>query len=351
MALVLISHDLGVVAETCDRVAVMYAGRIVEEAPARTLFARRAIPTRAGCSPRCRRSADRAPRGSSRSRAWCPTREHAARLCLRAALSAGRRGLRVIGPAAARSAQGAASPVSRRTLLVHAPLRAPHDRSARRRRDLSRTYRAMRGLFGATPDVRAVESRQLRHRAGETLGVVGESGSGKSTLGRIVLGLEPPDQGSVRFDGKPMPASAAGMARAACRNADDLPGSAGRPRSAPAGAVAGRASRSTSTASACRRERSSVRVDLLTQRRPVARAGGAYPARALGGQRQRVVLARALATSPTFLVCDEPVSRSTSRSRRRSSTCWSISRRGSPSLCCSSAMTCAWSADQRPRSP
>ena len=61
MAMVLISHDLGVVAENCDRVAVMYAGRIVEEAPLDAALRRcRAIPIRAACSPRCRRSTARA---------------------------------------------------------------------------------------------------------------------------------------------------------------------------------------------------------------------------------------------------------------------------------------------------
>ena len=59
-AIVLITHDLGVVAEVAERVMVMYAGRKVEEAPvARSCSARRAIPTRRACSARCRSSAPR----------------------------------------------------------------------------------------------------------------------------------------------------------------------------------------------------------------------------------------------------------------------------------------------------
>ena len=55
LALILISHDLGVLAETCDRIAIMYAGRIVETGPvARRLRRRPSIPTPSGCSTRCR---------------------------------------------------------------------------------------------------------------------------------------------------------------------------------------------------------------------------------------------------------------------------------------------------------
>ena len=71
-AIILITHDLGVVAEVCDEVAVMYAGEIVERAPADALFRRPSIPTRSGCSPRSR-GLTPAPSGSPRSRASCPT--------------------------------------------------------------------------------------------------------------------------------------------------------------------------------------------------------------------------------------------------------------------------------------
>ncbi|WP_036028065.1 ATP-binding cassette domain-containing protein, partial [Bradyrhizobium yuanmingense] len=71
---------------------------------------------------------------------------------------------------------------------------------------ISRTYAMRSGMFGRAAAVHAVDGVSLTIPRGQTLGLVGESGSGKSTTGRIVLGLEPPDSGEVRFDGKPMAA-------------------------------------------------------------------------------------------------------------------------------------------------
>ena len=107
------------------------------------------------------------------------------------------------------------------------------------------------GFFGKAAAVHAVDDVSLLIRKGETLGLVGESGSGKSTTGRLVLGLESPDAGTVRFDGAGhRPGRQSGVAPPARAHADDLSGSARRARSTADGPRSRSASRSTSTRSA-----------------------------------------------------------------------------------------------------
>lgn len=172
-------------------------------------------------------------------------------------------------------------------------------------RDLSRVYTMRRGLFGGVATIRAVDRVSLEVARGETLGIVGESGSGKSTTGRLLLGLEEPDEGTVRFDGAPIP---------------PIGGAAWRRQRArmqmvfqdPLGAL----DRRWTVADQIREPMdihglpgAADRVaELLDAVGLSARQGRSYPHELSGGQRQRVVVARALATRPDLIVCDEPVS-------------------------------------------
>ena len=147
----------------------------------------------------------------------------------------------------------------------------------------------------------------LQLRAGQTLGVVGESGSGKSTLGRILLGLERPEQGQVRLAGQDWLALSAAQRRQARQGIQVVfqdPLASFDPRYtvlrvlAEALAQVGVPRGLRRTEAAALLERVQLPVALL-ERRPLELSGG---------QRQRIAIARALAMKPKVLVLDEPVS-------------------------------------------
>ncbi len=173
---------------------------------------------------------------------------------------------------------------------------------------LVRRYGMRRGMFGRTVDVRAVDGVSLRLERGRTLGLVGESGCGKSTTGRLVLGMETPDGGAVAFDGRPMPAPGTTAWRALRARMQmvfqdplgaldrRLPIAAQVVEPLDIHGIGDRASR------AARVEELLRAVGLRPDQ------GARYPHELSGGQRQRAVLARALATDPALLVCDEPIS-------------------------------------------
>jgi oligopeptide/dipeptide ABC transporter ATP-binding protein len=164
------------------------------------------------------------------------------------------------------------------------------------------------GLFARGRAVQAVTDVSLAVAKGETLGLVGESGSGKSTVGRLLLGLLPPTNGQVTFDGADLATARPGELRTLRRRMQlvfqDPYGSLDPRRTV--GAQIGDALGIHALLPAPARP---ARIAALLEQVGLAPEHAArYPHQFSGGQRQRIGIARALASGPDFLVADEPVS-------------------------------------------
>lgn len=173
---------------------------------------------------------------------------------------------------------------------------------------LVRRYRLRQGMFRHPVAVKAVDSLSLSLACGETLGIVGESGCGKSTTGRLLVGLEAPDAGTISFGGEPLPAQGHARWRRLRTRIQMV-------FQDPLGALDRRLTIATQIAEPLEIHRlgsKSERADrvntLLADVGLRSDHGARYPHELSGGQRQRAVLARALATDPDLIVCDEPVS-------------------------------------------
>jgi len=322
-ALLFITHDLAVVATVCERVLVMYGGRLVEAGTVHdVLTAPRHPYTRGLLAASDLERVDERGRlmtipGSvppaGRFPAGCVFRNR----CLRATAecesvppwSGLHRGSGFAcfhpygadeplpGPVAPRSPEAAIADDSEDTARGGAVVSV---------RDVHRTYRRPRtSLRGRPPVVHALRGMDLEVGAGERVGIVGESGSGKSTLLRLVAGLEQPTSGQISVLGLAVSGQREPQLRFLRENLQLVfqdPMSSLDPRM---------------------RVRDIVAEPLVTQRhrRPAERvrevleavgldhsAADRYPHQFSGGQRQRISIARALAPDPRILVADEPVS-------------------------------------------
>jgi peptide/nickel transport system ATP-binding protein len=326
MAILLITHDLGVVFEMADRVAVMYAGQIVETAPHQSFFANPLHPYSrrlfASLPSMAKRDAplavipgtvpplDRAFRGCRFANrcedAWQTCREHAPEWT---AMDDGHGvacHLQTAGsPAAASSPPAEPQP----TPAVPAPRRGEAARLLAVD-DLKVHFPVRRGVFKrAAGHVRAVDGVSLRIDRGRTLALVGESGCGKTTVGKAILQLIRPTTGSVRFAGVEL-TSLRGESlrrhRAQFQIIFQDPFSSMNPRMRVGDIV--EEGMVTLGRARSRTERRQRAEQLLGDVGISAEALRRYPHEFSGGQRQRICIARALAVDPDLIICDEPTS-------------------------------------------
>jgi peptide/nickel transport system ATP-binding protein len=322
MALLLITHDLGIVAKMAHRIAVMYAGEIVElaerdaflRAPqhpySQKLFAALPTPQRRarelavirGQVPALTKKFDYCRFADRCDQVFDRCRVEAPRLLELAPGHFARCHLRERGVAPPRSATGGAGEgavrqegsagvvLEAKNLKVHFPIR--------------------KGIFRRTVGyVRAVDGVSLELREGRTLALVGESGSGKTTAGKAILQLIPPTEGSVRFHSEELTRLSRRELRPR-RGAMQIifqdPYASLNPRLRVAEILLeGMRSLGVGASDAERTER--LR-QLLAEVGLPADSLERYPHEFSGGQRQRIAIARALAVNPKLIVCDEPTS-------------------------------------------
>ncbi len=321
MALLLITHDLGVVAETAHRVGVMYAGHIIEQATREQLFAEPLHPYTQklfAALPNAARAGQSLsaipgsvpPLGSIKvgcrfaarcEHAWETCRERTPELLM----AEGAREVRCHlydesivkaetplsraeappSPAGGGGVGGEGALLQVSDLQVHFPIR--------------------KGLLQrVVGQVKAVDGVSLDIPQGRTLALVGESGCGKTTLAKALLQLIPPTAGSVQFEGRELIGSAA--SRAAMQMVFQDPYASLNPKMRVAEILEeGMSALHIGRDSTARQ----AHIDGLLDKVGLARdSKWRYPHEFSGGQRQRIAIARALAVSPQLLICDEPTS-------------------------------------------
>ncbi|MEU6623946.1 ABC transporter ATP-binding protein [Streptomyces litmocidini] len=308
-AVVLVSHDLGLIGRMCDRVGVLYAGRLVEGGPVREVLAAPAHPYTAGLLAAVpvlgttRRDRPLRPvpgrlpppgetTGGCAFAARCALAEDACRAAEPPPVTGAARDRTVrclrpgeVPPAAPPATVDAPAPRKAGAVLLDV-------------RDLVRR-------FGTTV---AVDHVDLTVHEGEVLGLVGESGSGKTTLARAIAGLAPDGTGTLALRGAPLPprlsrreADVRRRVQMVFQNPDASLNPSHRVRTVLRRALA------TLAVPGAGREPAAL-DDLLERTRVDRELLDRLPERLSGGQKQRVSIARGFAGRPDLVICDEPVS-------------------------------------------
>ncbi|MEC4885870.1 MAG: ABC transporter ATP-binding protein [Scytonema sp. PMC 1070.18] len=290
MAMVFITHDLGLIAEVADQVAVMYRGKIVEQGSATQIFTDPQHPYTKGLVA-CRPSLNRHPQKLLTVSDYMSVEENPT-------------GEVVIQPKQPQQPREVTTEeIAQR--LVNLEMQQP----LLQVRDLKVAF-PVKGLFGGTKRyTMAVNGVSFDVKKGETLGLVGESGCGKTTLGRTLLRLIEPMSGEITFEGRnitKLQGKPLQQLRKEMQIVFQNPFSALDPRMKVGDAIMEPlVIHSIENTKQQRRER----VAYLLERVGLsADAINRYPHQFSGGQRQRICIARSLALNPKFIICDESVS-------------------------------------------
>jgi peptide/nickel transport system ATP-binding protein len=305
LSMVYVSHDLAVVSQIADRIAVMYAGRVIEEGPVPAVLSRprhpytrglvasipdHVVPRRLLSMPGVAVGVGDRPPGCAFS-PRCPQRQERCERELPA--------LEPIGDGrAVRCFEWRSTPA----VVLEPPLAATTRRDAGRLLQvvsLSAEHRGRRETTVAAVDI------SFDVLAGGCVALVGESGSGKTTIARCIAGLHVPSGGQILLGGVPLAGRAARRPLDARRRIQIVfqnPYDSLNPRHRVADAIARPARLLRGLG---RQEAAPAVAELLELVRLPARVGDRFPGELSGGERQRVAIARALAAGPELLVCDE----------------------------------------------
>ena len=298
-AILFITHDMGVVSQIADRVAVMYKGDLVEIAPVYDLFAKPKHPYTQGllnCRPRPNKQLRRLPTVSDFMQV---TGEEGDKESDREIVST----VRTAEEKAELLAEVSPAEVEqhRMALMQQPPILTV--------KNLVKGFPVSHGFFGKKTEFRAVDSVSFDVYPGETLGLVGESGCGKSTLSRCLLRLIEPTSGSVHFDGKPVLDLNSQDMRHLRREMQIV-------FQNPYGSLDARQTIGSAIMEPMKihglggneAQRRSRIANLLERVGLDSSAMNRMPFEFSGGQRQRICIARTLACEPKFIICDESVS-------------------------------------------